>query len=227
MQIAVLGLGSFGYKIATTLTSLGSEVLAVDINPAIVEDIKDRVAQAVCADCTDEKAIRAIGVPDVDAAVVAIGENMEMSIMTTVLLREIGVSKIIARATSNTHEKVLKEVGASRVVRIEEQMGEQIAKGLVAPHVLEHIPFAAGYSLVEIKAPREFIGRSLLDLQIRKTYEVNVIAIQKKVPSIDEHGRSFFKTVINMNPGPDDKMTEDDVIVLVGSHAAVERILKL
>lgn len=227
MQVAVIGLGSFGYKIATTLASMGTEVIAVDINPTLVDDIKERVHHAVVADSSDEKILRSIGISDVDSAVNAIGENIEVSIMTTVILRRLGVSKIIARAISPTHAEVLREIGASKVVSIEEQMGEQVARSLVAANVFQHISFPAGYTLVEMETPRNFIGKSLQDMDLRTQYGVLCVAIQRKVPAIDDKGHSLLKTQVHPSPDPRDKIHENDILVLVGSEEGIDKILEL
>lgn len=226
-QVAVIGLGSFGYKIATSLSSMGAEVIAVDINPALVDDIKERVQHAVVADSSDEKVLRSIGISDVDTAVNAIGENVEISIMTTAILRRLGVSKIIARAISPTHAEVLREIGASRVVQIEEQMGEVVAKSLVMSNVFQHITFPSGYTLVEMETPRIFIGKNLQDLDLRQKFGTLCVAIQRKVPSIDDKGHSLMKNQVHPAPDPHDKIHENDTLVLVGSDAGIEKILEL
>jgi len=226
-QVAVIGLGSFGYKIATSLTSLGAEVIAIDINPSLVEDIKERVQHAVVADSSDEKVLRSIGISDVDAAVNAIGENIEISIMTTVILRRLGVSKIIARAISPTHAEVLREIGASRVVEIEEQMGEQVARSLVTSNVLQHITFPSGYTLVEMESPRAFMGKTLQNLDLRGKFGALCVAIQRKVPAIDDKGHSLMKKQVHPAPDPNDKIHENDILVLVGSEEGINQILEL
>lgn len=226
-QIAVIGLGSFGYKIAITLASMGAEVIAVDINPSLVDDIKERVHHAVVADSSDEKVLRSIGVSEVDTAVNAIGENIEISIMTTAILRRLGVSKIVARAISPTHAEVLREIGASRVIQIEDQMGEVVAKSLVASNVFQHISFPSGYTLVEMETPRSFIGKSLQDLDLRNKYNVLCVAIQRKVPSIDDKGHSLMKNTIHPAPDPHDKIHENDTLVLAGSEPGIEKMLVL
>jgi trk system potassium uptake protein TrkA len=226
-QIAVIGLGTFGYKCATTLASMGAEVIALDLDPALVDDIKERVHHAVVVDSNDEKALRSIGISDVDAAVNAIGENIEVSIMTTVILRRLGVSKIIARAISPTHAEVLREIGASQVVQIEEQMGEQVARSLVTSNVFQHIAFPSGYSLIEMVAPRSFIGRTLRDLHLRKNFGALCVAIQRKVPAIDDKGHSLMKNQVHPAPDPGDKIHESDILVLVGAESGINQILEL
>lgn len=221
MQIAVIGLGSFGTKLAETLHSLGGEVIAIEKREDLVENIKNRVTQAVCLDATDERALRAIGIADVDTAIVAIATEEQASIMVTALLRQMGVTRIIARATSNLHEKVLLEVGASHVLRIEEMMGEQSAKWIIAPEILKHFSFSPGHSLVEVKAKESFIGKKVKDVGIREKYQLGIAAIHKRSPDVDEEGKSIFKTIIECPPDPKTVITKDDVLVLVGPDAAI------
>ncbi len=225
MQFAVIGLGNFGMHIATTLAQQGGEVIAIDKNEAIIEQIKDKVAQAVIADATQEKAMRAIGIPDVDAAVVTL-QDMDVSIMTTVILRRIGVSKIIARSQSDIHERVLNEVGASRIIHLESQMAEQLVKQLLAPHILQHMTFPGGYSLVEIKATKAHTNKTIVELDFRRNYGVNIVAIQKRIPDVDENGKSFFKEVTNTQPKPDDIISSDDILVLVGGTEKINTFLE-
>lgn len=224
MQVAVCGLGNFGFSVASTLAELGGEVLAIDKDEALIESIKDQVAQAVAADATDEKTLRALGVPEVDAAVVAIG-SMDQSTITTIVLRRIGVSRIIARALSDAHAHVLDEVGASRVIRIEEQMGQQVARLLIAPHIMESTSFAPGHSLVEVRAPRRLIGKSIRTARLREDHHINLVAIQRRRPALDDQGRSILSLTTDAVPGADEAIKESDVLILAGADDALEEFL--
>jgi trk system potassium uptake protein TrkA len=224
MQVVVCGLGNFGCSVATTLAELGGEVIAIDKDQALVEAIKDSVGQAVCADATDEKVLRALGVLEVDAAVVAIG-SMDQSAITTIVLRRIGVSRIIARAISDPHAYVLEEVGASRVIRIEDQMGEQVARILIAPHILERSTFAPGHSIVEVRAPRRLVGKTIRDTHLREDHHLNVVAVQRRRPTIDEQGRSVLSLNTNAVPDADEVIHEGDIIIIAGADGAIEKFL--
>jgi trk system potassium uptake protein TrkA len=224
MQVAVIGLGDFGRSVAVTLADMGGEVIAIDKDEALIEAIKDRVGQAICADATDEKVLRALGVPEMDAAVVAIG-SMDQNTIATIVLRQIGVSRIFARAISESHAHVLREVGASRIIRIESQMGEQIARILIAPHILERSAFAPGHSLVELRAPRQLVGKSIRDTKLREDHHLNLVAIQKRVPSIDDQGRSILGLTTNAVPDADAVIEEGDVLIIAGSDGAIENFL--
>ncbi|MEX1099807.1 MAG: TrkA family potassium uptake protein, partial [Bacteriovoracaceae bacterium] len=189
-----------------------------DQNNDLVDKIKERVTHSICVDVTDERAIRSQNISDVDVAIVAIGDNIETSILAVAMLRKLGVGKIIARATSKLHEHVLKEIGASEIVKVEEEMGEIVASKIVAPHVLQRYNFAAGYSIVELKLGKRFEGKTLVESQIRQNYSLNIVALQKRVPYITEDGKSAFRVEINDSPLPMDVIDADDIVVLVGSE---------
>ncbi len=223
-QYAVIGLGKFGYKVAVTLAERGGEVIAIDSDQRKVEEIKDLVAQAVCLDSTDEAAMKAIGISEVDVAVVAIGDDREASILTTGMLKRIGVGKIIARATSDLHAQILELIGAHKVISIEDQMGEQLARSIIAPDILEHITLGSGHSLAEIIPRREFVGKSLREINLRAKYGVHVVAIRRKIPAIDEHGENKFEIEVRDFPGPDDVIEENDILVVVGDDKSIESL---
>ncbi len=218
MMVAVIGLGTFGSKTATRLFEKGAEVIAIDKNPELVEKIKDRVTHAAALDVTEERSLRGVNISDVDVAVVAIGDSSEQSIMAVTMLRKLGVGRVIARAISTLHEHILHEIGASEIIKVEEQMGEIIASKIVAPHVLQRYNFAAGYSIVEIKLGKKFEGKTLVESKIRQNYNLNIVALQKRVPYIAEDGKSAYKVEINDCPMPMDVIEADDIVVLVGSE---------
>lgn len=224
MIVAVIGLGTFGAKTASRLFEKGAEVLAIDSNPELVDRIKDRVSHAICIDVTQERSLRAVNISEVDTAVVAIGDNIEMSIMAVAMLRKLGVGRVVARATSQLHEHVLREIGASEIIKVEEEMGEIVASKIAAPHVLQRYNFAAGYSIVEIKLGKSFEGKTLVESQIRQNYSLNIVALQKRVPYISEEGKAAHRIVINDAPLPMDVIEADDIVVLVGSEKNFDRL---
>lgn len=226
MLVAVIGLGTFGAKTAVRLSDKGAEVIAIDKDEKLVEKIKDNVTQAVTADVTSEKALRSINISDVDIAVVALGDNIEISIMAVAMLRKLGVGRVIARATNPMHEHVLREIGASEIIKVEEEMGEIIASKIVAPHVLQRYNFAAGYSIVELKLGKKFEGKSLVESQIRQNYSLNIVALQKRVPYITEDGKSSYRVEINDSPMPMDIIESDDIVVLVGGEKNFDRLFQ-
>ena len=225
-QFAVIGLGKFGMKVALTLSEKGGQVLAVDEDIRKVEEVKDHVAQAVCLDSTDEDAMRAAGLEDVDAAIVGAGENLEFSILATAILKKLGVPNIVARAVSDLHAQILERVGATRVIMVEEQMGEQVARSIIAPEIHEQFALATGHSLAEVVPRPEFIGQSIGKINFRQQFGVNIIAIQKRIPILTPEGKNSFQVLINDLPKPSDVIEENDVLVVVGSDENIERLAR-
>ena len=223
-QFAVIGLGTFGQRVCRTLMEKGTEVIAIDKDAARVEALKDDVTQAICLDATDAEVLAHSGVLDVDAVVVAMGEHMEAAILTTAILNRLGVTHVIARAASELYAQILRDVGADRTVLIEEQMADQVAKSLITPDVLEQITLASGHSLVEMKPRREMIGKMLGELDIRKRYKVNIIAIKKRTPVITDEGENRFEERVNDIPGPEDRIEQNDIIVVVGPDEDIQRL---
>jgi trk system potassium uptake protein TrkA len=224
MQIVVIGLGTFGMKVIHTLVENGAEVIAIDNDQSKIEQIKDKVSISLALDSTDETAMKVAQIENVDAAVVALGDAQEEAILTTVILKGMGIYPIIARAADSLYARVLKLVGADQTVIIEEQMGENIAKRLLAPGLHEKVVLTTGHSLVEFETPGTFWNKTLKELNIRKQYGVNVIAIQKKMTKVDEEGKVYHAVEMNDLPGPNDVIKEGDVLVVVGAEDGIEKL---
>ncbi len=225
-QIVVIGLGRFGSTIAKTLSNKGVDVIAIDIDKEKVENIKDYVAIAVALDSTDESALKSVGIENVDAAIVCIGENIEANLLTTSLLKKMGISNISARAMDPLQAEILRYMEVARVIKLEEEMGVMIGNSMVTSHIEKHIPLASGYSFVEIKVPEKFIGKSLKDLQLRNKYRINIVAIKKRIPEITESGERSYKEVINNMPQADDILEEGDIVIAIGSDESIDSLSK-
>ena len=207
-QYVVVGLGRFGSSIATTLYSLGNDVLVIDKNEDLVEDIADKVTHAVQADATDENTLKSLGIRNFDVAIISIGGDIQSSVMATLIVKELGVKYIIAKGNGELHAKVLYKIGADRVVLPEKDMGVRVAHNMVSSNILDYIELSSDYSIIEIKALKEWEGKNLKDLNLRKKYGINVIAIKNK-------GK------VNLNPAADDKINKENVIVAIGSAEAL------
>ncbi len=207
-QFVVIGLGRFGSSIATTLYSLGNDVLVIDKNEDLIQDIASEVTHAVQADATDENALRALGIRNFDVAIISIGGDIQSSVMATLIVKELGVKYIIAKGNGELHAKVLYKIGADRVVLPEKDMGVRVAHNMVSSNILDYIELSSDYSIIEIKALKEWEGKNLKDLNLRKKYGINVIAIKNK-------GK------VNLNPAADDKINKENVIVAIGSAEAL------
>ncbi|TJY39850.1 TrkA family potassium uptake protein [Cohnella pontilimi] len=204
-QFAVIGLGRFGSSVAKYLAGMGYEVLAIDESEERVQDVAHAVTQAVSADSTEEEALRALGIRNFDVVVVAIGQNIQASILTTLVLKDMGVPFIIVKAQNELHGKVLGKIGADKVVYPERDMGLRVAHQLISPNILEHIELSAEHSIVELKASSAIIGKNLKQLDIRAKFNCNVLAVKRDGE-------------INITPRPDDLLEEGDVLVIVGRN---------
>jgi trk system potassium uptake protein TrkA len=218
-QFAVIGLGRFGLSVAKTLVELDSEVIAIDSEEERVKSVADFVTYAVQLDAIDEKALRSVGVQNVDTAIVSIGENIEASILVVMILKEMGIKNIIAKAVTSLHGKVLENLGVDRIVFPEREMAVRVAHSLIRPKVLEELELSQEYSIIELSTPKEFVGKSLKETQLRSKYGVNLIAIKRK---ITEKGTT--RDVWNVNPSPTDIMEEDDILVLIGSNEDLDKL---
>ncbi len=167
---AVFGLGAFGFTICTELTKKGAKVIAIDNHEKLIEKITDSVTQAIIMDSTDKELFKTLPLEDIDVAVVAIGDNFEASILTTSLLKETGIPYIVARAISDTHSQILKQVGANEVFNIEIEAGQRIANKLISPLVFEQIPLSSNQILAEIETPKKFIDKKVGELNFRKKH---------------------------------------------------------
>ncbi len=224
-RFAVIGLGRFGASVAKALAEKGQEVMAIDKEEELVHDIMDFVSKAICLDSTDEKAMRSIGMKDVDVVICGIGTNIEASILVTILLKDLGIPTIICKAINEPHKKALKRIGASKVVLPERDMGERIANTVISAgeNVLEHILLPGDASIIEFIPPKEFIGKTLRDIDMRAKYGVNVIAIKKQEKD-PETGEITGSSRINITPLADDVVTEDDVLVIFGENKKIEKL---
>jgi len=222
-QFAVIGLGRFGSSVARTLVAKGCDVLAVDIDEHIVQDISDDIPQAACLDATDEKAMRAVGIEKTDVAIIGIGTNLEASILIALNLKEIGIKEIVCKAVSEDHKKVLERVGATRVIQPEKEMGVRIANSLVSTSVIEHIELSEESSIVELICPKEFIGKSLREIDVRARYGVTVIAVKRKIPAASKTGE---EEIVNVSPKAEDIINKGDILVVLGSNENIEKLQK-
>jgi len=221
-NIAVIGLGGFGSSVARELTEKGVEVLAIDRDRELVEAIKDSVAHAVTLNSTDENALQAVGIKNVDVAVVCIGEDIEANLLTTILLKKMGVHRIWTRALSPLQQEILKMLEVDNVINLEKEMGSFVATSLAASNITRYIPLAKGHSIVEVQVPSEFVGKTLRELDPRNKFSVNVVAIKKMIPAINEQGERILEESIEDVPKPDDILLETDRLLIVGSNKNVE-----
>lgn len=202
-QYVVIGLGRFGSSVAKTLYGLGKDVLAIDSDETAIQEISKEVTHAIQLDATDESALRSVGIRNFDVAVVTIGSDIQSSTMVTLLLKELGIKHIVAKAHNNLHAKLLNKIGADRVVLPEKDMGVRVAYNLVSTNILDQIELSPDYSIIEIISPKEWSGKTLGELNVRANYGINVIAIK----------RDDF---LNVSPDANDQIELDDILVIIG-----------
>ncbi|AIM15283.1 MULTISPECIES: TrkA family potassium uptake protein [Neobacillus] len=213
-QYAVIGLGRFGSSVAARLYESGQEVLGVDVNIERVEESNEFVTHAVIADSTDPESLKAIGIRNFDTVIVAIGNDIQASILSVLLLKELGVKKVIAKALNNLHGQVLEKVGADWVIFPERDMGIRVAHQLLSPNVLNFIEISKNYSVEEVRATEKMKDKTLRELDIRAKYNLSVIAIRND-------------NELTISPSPDKIIDEGDVLVVIGENRDLERFANL
>ena len=210
----VVGLGRFGTQVAKKLYELGCEVLAIDNSNTKVQQLSNDVTHAVVGDARDKEVLRALGAKDFDCAIVAIGDSLADSVLATMNLKELGVSKVVCKASDETHRQVLKKLGADQVVIPEQENGARLARSLSSPNVLDYIELSDEYGIVEVPAPAGWQGKSLKDLNVRAKLGVNIIAVRRE-------GK------LNVSPAADFVILEKDIMVVLGNTKALEKVQKL
>lgn len=210
-QFAVIGLGRFGTSVAVTLQQLGNEVLAIDSDMDRVQKISDQVTHVVQADTTDETALMALGLRNFDVVVVAIGEDVQANVTTTLLLKEMGVPFIISKARNALHGKILEKIGADRVVYPERDMGQRVAHSLISSNVLDYIELSPKLSLVEVTAPETIVGKTLQQANLRAIFGVNVVAIKRLEDLI-------------VPPQPNETIKREDVLIVIGATSGLQKL---
>jgi len=214
MKCAVIGLGEFGRAAAVGLAQNGVEVIAVDIDMEHVNAIKDQVALAVRLDASQEEALAAHGIGDVDVLLAAIGANFEAQVLVVVHAKQLGIKKIVARATTPDHRRVLKAVGANEVLNPEEEAARWMVQRLVITNISSYFELAEGFSIVEVNAPPGIVGKSLEELNLRRRFRINLVAIKRMETTAS--GERQLKG-INPVPMPNEIIHSNDVLALVGS----------
>ncbi|NIM59253.1 MAG: NAD(P)-binding domain-containing protein [Candidatus Aminicenantes bacterium] len=213
MKFAVIGLGSFGSNIAKTLCEKGNEVLAVDKDKEKIKEVKDFVSHAISMDAADKENLQALGIKDMDVVIVSLGPEMEASILTVLYLNEMKVKRIVAKALTEDHAKILEAVGATEVIYPEKDMAIKTALRLCCPNVLEYLPLISGFGIQEIAPPEKFIGKNLRQLDLRNKYGIQVIAIKELIPE---------KTTFI--PRADFVLKDSDILVIMGEEKQLEKI---
>lgn len=212
-EFVVLGLGRFGKSVATTLAEGGCEVLVVDDNEDIINEMADKVTYAVKADATDTDTLKTLGIGNFDGAVIGMGENLEDSVMATILVKELGIPYVLTKAQNELHARILKKVGADMVVFPEKETGIRIANNLMRDNFFDAVELSSTCSMVDVEALDSWVGKSLRELNLRARLKINVIGIKKK-------------DNLNINPGADEAIEKGDVLVIIGNNDVLDKLVK-
>lgn len=227
-RFAVIGLGQFGSAIAKNLSNRGAEVLAIDSSLEKVEGIKDEVSHAVALDATDKKALLSQNIQDVDAVVVAIGENFQALLLCTFLLIELKVKRIITRSMGNDQRRILEKMGVTEILSPEDEVGGNVAEMLINPNVVMCMQLPDDFEIVEVKAPSAIFGRSLGDIGLREKYKLNLVTIlRKKEGSLKENDNSTKDYHIIGVPDSNTIIQKTDIIIIFGHTKNIERFLEI
>ena len=226
-QFGVIGLGTFGSNVAKELAAKGFPVLAIDNKEIVVNRISSFVTQAIVADATDDIALKDAGIADCDTVIISMGEDIETSILATLIAKDLGVKNVIVKCVSPWHSKIAVKIGADKVVYPELEMAKKLAQSMASPNILEQIEFSKDYNLVEIIAPEILWGKTIKDSGIRNKYGINIIAIKRQTPIVNDDGQADIKEETNVTPGPDDEILENDVLVVVGRQEQIDKLKKL
>ena len=210
-QFIVWGLGRFGSSVAETLTSLGHEVLGIDNNEDVVENMADKLTHTVVCDVIDEKTVNSLGIRNFDVGVVAIG-NLEPSLLATLLLKEAGLKTIVAKASNPIHGKMLKKLGATKIIYPERDMGRRVGHNLAYTNILDFVELSDNICLMEVNLSQSMAGKSLAELDVRRKYQVNVVAVKHRDGSTE------------MTLEPTKPLQEGDLLVVIGSRKSVEAL---
>ncbi|WP_054026877.1 potassium channel family protein [Bacillus sp. FJAT-28004] len=208
-QFVIIGLGRFGSSLGRELIQLGHEVLGIDKDEEAVQDMSGILTYAVSADCTDEETLRSLGVRNFDCGVVAIGDDIQSSILTTILLKDLDVKQVVAKAMTELHGRVLEKIGVDRVVYPERDMGIRVAHQLVSPNLLDYIELSKEYTIAELAVPQCLDGKSLHDLNPRARFGCSIVAINKP-------------NGIIIAPTATDVLSLRDVMVIIGTNEQIE-----
>lgn len=209
-QYAVFGLGNFGRSVALTLESLGCDVVVVDKSLEKIQEIADSVAYAMRADVTDPEVLKTLGARNLDGAVVAVSDNLEASIMSILVSKEMGIPRVVAKAKDDLQATVLEKVGADEIVYPERDMGARVAKNLMSTTFADWIELSNDYSLVETEIPKEWIGKSLIELRVRERFDVNVVGVE-------------INGEVEVTFDPQLPLPQNAILILIGSNKTLEK----
>ncbi len=211
-EIAVIGLGKFGMSVAKSYAKAGGMVLAIDMDAEKVQEVSDVVTYAVKADVTDADVVRTLGLSNVDVAIIAVTDNLEASVMATILSKEEGVPYVMVKAQNEVHAKVLTKVGADKIIFPEKEMGMRVARNLKIDHLMDLVDLSDDCSIIEAKLPKNWVGKNLMELDVRKKYGINVIGIR------------YGNGDVEVNVSPDLPLKDDMLLIVIGGNKQIDKV---
>ncbi len=226
-SIAVVGLGQFGYQLAIGLTQKGFEVVAIDQEEEPVDEIKDLVSQSIILDSTDEKSMRSINIDYVDIAIVAIGSNVQSSLLTTALLQRMGIQDIYVRSISLLQESILKSMEIKNIIGIEKEMGIQVANTLASQGVGRYVAISDRHSVMEVHVPSHMVTKTLKELNIRSQYRVMVVGIKSRIATVNDDGEISYNIQMTDLPDQNYPLGSDDLLIISGADDYLKKFIRL
>ncbi|AZZ57720.1 TrkA family potassium uptake protein [Riemerella anatipestifer] len=226
MKYIIVGLGNFGASLAQKLTAQGNEVIGIDNSAAKVDAYKEKISHTICMDSTDEFTVSGLPIKETDIFVVAIGEDQGANVMTTALLKNLQVKRLISRAINPLHEKVLQAIGVDEIVHPEEETAERWAKKLCLSNVVDSFELNQEYSIIEAKVPEEYIGKTIREIDFRKKYNLAVLTIIRKVEVKSLLGKTKTENKVLGVAATDTLLETNDILVIYGSNKDLKGFLK-
>lgn len=223
MKYIIVGLGNFGASLAKKLTSQGNEVIGIDNNMTKVDSYKEKITHTICMDSTDEFTVSGLPLDETDVVIVAIGEDKGSNVMTTALFKNLQVKRLISRAIDPLHEKVLTAIGVDEIVHPEEETAERWAKKLCMENVVDSFELSDNYSIIEISIPKKYVGKSILEIQLRKNYNILALTTIKKTEVKSVVGKSWNEDRVQGVASPDTILEENDILVIYGENKDLKR----
>jgi len=211
-RFCVIGLGNFGFHVATNLFRQGHEVVAIDTDREKVQRVQDHSSYAILGDAANKEFLKGQGIAEMDAVIVSTGERSHLSTLITLYLKELKVPRILVKAIDEDHGRILEKIGASEIIFPEKDMAVKVARSLASPNILEYIPLAEDFSISETAPPAHFIGKNLIELDLRKKFNVTIIGI-----------KDVLTDEFNISPSPDHLIKDSDLLVMIGRSEDVER----
>ncbi|WP_017470437.1 potassium channel family protein [Amphibacillus jilinensis] len=213
-QLAVIGLGQFGSGVSKSLLELGHDVLVIDRKERLVNDFSTIATHAVVADATDEGILKSLGLTNFDYVIVAIGEDIQASILTTLILKDLNIKNVWVKSINDYHTKILDKIGADLIIHPEKDIAKRFAQQVINGHLLDYIELSDEYSIVEIKAPDKMVGRSITTIDLRGKYGISLLGIK-------------YDGQIDINPSPDYQLSEGNILIIIGSNKDIARFKKV